>query len=110
MQIREAGAGEISSHQLEFLANRSDWPKLIGFNALASVYGLKELPTEDQISSGEDPHLLDSDTFLDKSQKAAIRSSLNMALPVVAVPGPPGSGKTTTLVKFLQLLAFQVLF
>ena len=74
---------------------------------MLSVYDeAKELPKIKNFNLW--PELLDFNTFLDNSQKAAISSCLNMDLPIVAVSGSAGSGKTTTLVKFLELLALQV--
>ena len=75
---------------------------------MLSAYDESEEFPKNEISKDR-AELFESDTFLDESQKAAISSCLDMDLPIVAVPGPPGSGKTTTLVKFLELLAKQVL-
>ena len=76
---------------------------------MLSTYDESEEFPKNEISKDR-AELLESDTFLDKCQKAAISSCLDMDLPIVAVPGPPGSGKTTALIKSLELLAHQVFF
>ena len=67
-------------------------------NILAVIFGLKKEKNSESISESV-PAIDDS---LNSSQKRAINTVLSSEKSVFLLHGPPGTGKTTTLVKFVE--------
>jgi DNA polymerase alpha-associated DNA helicase A len=88
---------ELAMNQL--LVSQNDHPVIpILFNTNNSVFLPNEKTSQQQIEINFEPF----DTTMNQSQLEAISFALEKSRSIALIHGPPGTGKTTTIVEFIR--------
>ena len=99
------------TNQLEFINRNNEWCGMPGFDAMLYSFNCKTIPMPNSNGMENDSLNLNEKEkdSLDTLQFNALCAAMNLNRRIVAVHGPPGTGKTHLLIHYLEQLRKQVL-